>query len=99
MNWKTFFIQSLINENSFNDYLELGIGSGTHFRQIKCKNKTGVDITVSGNKIITCDTDQFFKDNNIHPAEFLRIVRYFEDNDRAIFQWVAQRRHTSSSLL
>jgi hypothetical protein len=42
---------------------------------------------------------QFFKDNNIHPAEFLRIVRYFEDNDRAIFQWVAQRRHTSSSLL
>lgn len=64
MNWKTIFIQSLINENSFNDYLELGIGNGKHFRQIKCKNKTGVDITVSGNEIITCDTDQFFKDNN-----------------------------------
>jgi len=42
---------------------------------------------------------EFFQHNQVHPAEFLRVVRRFGDDDDSIVQWVAQRRHTSSSLL
>jgi len=42
---------------------------------------------------------QFFECNHLHPAEFLRVVRRLGDDDNSVFQWVAQRRHASSSLL
>jgi len=41
---------------------------------------------------------QFFECNHLHPAEFLRVVRRLGDDDNSVFQWVAQRRNSSSSL-
>lgn len=39
-----------------------------------------------------CGGDRkFFKANDIHPAEFLRIVADNEDNDEAVIDWVASR--------
>lgn len=38
---------------------------------------------------------QFFQTNNIHPAEFLRVVRQWGDNDQAVIEWVVNRHHSS----
>ena len=35
---------------------------------------------------------EFFKSNNIHPAEFLRIVCFFGDDDSEIIEWVVKRK-------
>ncbi len=43
-----------------------------------------------------CGGDRhFFRSNNIHPAEFLRVVRQWRDNDQAIIQWVLDRQNSS----
>ena len=40
-----------------------------------------------------CGGDRnFFKTNDIHPAEFLRITRLAEDNDQMIVDWVLARK-------
>ena len=39
---------------------------------------------------------QFFKSNNIHPAEFLRVVRNWGDNDQGIIDWVLTRKDSYS---
>ena len=40
-----------------------------------------------------CGGDRkFFRENDIHPSEFLRIVWQNIDNDQAIIDWVLQRR-------
>ena len=40
-----------------------------------------------------CGGDRrFFKENNIHPAEFLRLVWEKGENDDFIIQWVSERR-------
>lgn len=45
-----------------------------------------------------CGGDRrFFKENNIHPAEFLRIVWQHDDDEAAIINWVAERRATAAS--
>lgn len=42
-----------------------------------------------------CGGDRrFFKENNIHPAEFLRLVWQHDDDEAAIIKWVAARRAT-----
>ena len=39
-----------------------------------------------------CGGDRrFFKQHDIHPAEFLQVVWHLGDNDKAIVDWVAQR--------
>ncbi len=44
-----------------------------------------------------CGGDRrFFKENNIHPAEFLRHVWSKMDDDQAIAAWVAERRKQSA---
>ena len=35
---------------------------------------------------------QFFRDNDLHAAEFLRLVRWFMNDDQAILQSVMQKR-------
>ena len=40
---RTDIIQSLINKTSAENYLEIGVSAGENFRDIKCKNKVGVD--------------------------------------------------------
>ena len=45
-----------------------------------------------------CGGDRhFFNSNNIHPAEFLRVISRFGDNDQAIIKWVIDRRNFSIS--
>lgn len=45
-----------------------------------------------------CGGDRrFFKTNNIHPAEFLRVVWAYEDDHCKIIDWVAARRTSSPS--
>jgi len=39
---------------------------------------------------------QFFQLNNIHPAEFLRVVRNYDDDDQRIIDWVLTRKNSSS---
>jgi hypothetical protein len=39
-----------------------------------------------------CGGDRrFFKQHDIHPAEFLQVVWHFGDNDKAIVDWVTRR--------
>ncbi len=35
---------------------------------------------------------QFFKQNNIHPAEFLRIIRKFPKDEKSIINWVHNKK-------
>lgn len=43
----------------------------------------------------SCGGDRrFFKEHDIHPAEFLSLVWRNESNDQAIIDWVVQRRRT-----
>lgn len=42
-----------------------------------------------------CGGDRaFFKQNNIHPAEFLRLVKKAGDNEQEIVEWVLRRRNS-----
>ena len=44
----------------------------------------------------SCGGDrQFFKEHDIHAAEFLRVVADNEDNDRAVIDWVLSRKNAS----
>jgi len=48
-----------------------------------------------GDLMYCCGGDRkFFKENNIHPAEFLRLVWAQGDENEAIIKWVAKRRKT-----
>ena len=60
---RTDIIQSLINKTSAENYLEIGVSAGENFRDIKCKNKVGVDPELSTPATIHTDSDSFFKTN------------------------------------
>jgi hypothetical protein len=46
-----------------------------------------------------CGGDRnFFQENDVHPAEFLRIVKRAGENDRAIVEWVLARKEENESL-
>ena len=45
-----------------------------------------------------CGGDRrFFKANDVHPAEFLRVVWKYDNNNKAIINWVASRSRSSKS--
>ena len=58
---RTDIIQSLINKTSAENYLEIGVSAGENFRDIKCKNKVGVDPVSGGN--VRKLSDDFFTTN------------------------------------
>ena len=60
---RTDIIQSLIDKVGAENYLEVGVSAGENFRDIKCKNKVGVDPEPSTPATIHTDSDSFFKDN------------------------------------
>ena len=60
---RTDIIQSLIDKIGAENYLEVGVSAGENFRDIKCKNKVGVDPEPSTPAAIHTDSDSFFKDN------------------------------------
>ena len=46
-----------------------------------------------------CGGDRnFFRENDVHPAEFLRIVKRAGEKDQAIVDWVVERRKNGNSL-
>ena len=46
-----------------------------------------------------CGGDRnFFRENDVHPAEFLRIVKRAGENDQAIIDWVVTRRKNSGTV-
>lgn len=61
--WKGYFFNDLIQKMKYDSYLELGIGAGNTWKYVNCSNKVGVDITIQGENIINCTTDDFFKSN------------------------------------
>ena len=58
-------INSMINLNNYNNYLEIGVENGYTFKNIELKNKIGVDPTPQYNNenIIVDTSDNFFKNN------------------------------------
>ncbi len=46
-----------------------------------------------------CGGDRnFFQENDVHPAEFLRIVKRAGENEQAIIDWVVARRENKGSV-
>ena len=65
MNYRYELINYLIRKNNYKNYLELGIGPyKENFNNITTEvNKTGVDVMISGENILTTTTDHFFENN------------------------------------
>jgi hypothetical protein len=55
---RTKLINSIIKDNGFTSYLEIGLGNGANFKAIECQNKKGVDPNVN------TTSDEFFQDND-----------------------------------
>lgn len=56
-------INSLIQKFNFKSYLEIGVQNGVCFKQIKCKNKIGVDPDITSKATIHLTSDEFFANN------------------------------------
>lgn len=79
---KEDYINGIIDENNYKNYLELGFQDGANFNKIECENKTSVDVN---GKADFNDGDLDFFDNNdkdfdcvfidsLHEAEHVRKV-------------------------
>jgi hypothetical protein len=56
-------INKIIQSKGFNDYLEIGVRDGQCFKQIVCKNKTGVDpFPTSEDTTHRISSDEFFEE-------------------------------------
>lgn len=63
MNQRTEYIKSLIKENNFKSYLEIGLGDGKNFKEIDIETKIGVDPESNGKDIAQMPSDEYFKHN------------------------------------
>ena len=63
MNQRTEYIKSLIKENNFKSYLEIGLGDGRNFKEIEIEDKIGVDPQSSGKDIAQVSSDKYFLHN------------------------------------
>jgi len=61
---RTNILQILIDRNSYDSYLEIGLGNGKNFENIVINNKVSVDPDTEYNAIYQGTSDNFFKDNN-----------------------------------
>ena len=61
---RTEIIQGLINKINGKRYLEIGMGPGTNFSQIKCEYKVCVDPTPTVPVTYELTSDAFFEQNN-----------------------------------
>ena len=61
---RTEIIQGLINKINGKRYLEIGMGPGTNFLQIKCEYKVCVDPTPTVPVTYELTSDAFFEQNN-----------------------------------
>lgn len=60
---RTEIIQKLINKIGAKKYLEIGMGPGLNFKEIKCDYKVCVDPTPTVPVTFTMTSDEFFKQN------------------------------------
>lgn len=61
---KTDLINSLIEAHGFQSYLEIGLGDGENFANVKCDYKFGVDPNVNFNiEVFWVTSDEFFNNN------------------------------------
>lgn len=61
---RTQIIQLLIDKLKAKNYLEIGMGPGVNFSNIRCENKISVDPTPTVPVTFTLTSDDFFKQNN-----------------------------------
>ncbi len=74
---RTEIINRLIQKNNYKSYLEIGIGSGLNFKNIRCSVKRGVDPSVKTNFNMT--SDEFFSSNkNKYDIVFIDGLHIFE---------------------
>jgi hypothetical protein len=64
LNIRTEIIQTLINRSGAKKYLEIGIGNGRNYRNIKCDYKTSVDIINFDGNHYKMPSDKYFTENN-----------------------------------
>ena len=68
---RTETINRLIQENGYQSYLEIGLGDGRNFRNVKCEFKIGVDPAFeTKSPIYSVTSDDFFKDCEDHFDKF-----------------------------
>lgn len=60
---RTNIIQKLIDDNGFNNYLEIGLGLGKNFRDINIANKVSVDPNTEYGAVHQTTSDEFFANN------------------------------------
>lgn len=60
---RTNIIQKLIDDNSYSNYLEIGLGLGKNFNDINIKNKVSVDPNTEYGAIHQMTSDEFFASN------------------------------------
>jgi SAM-dependent methyltransferase len=60
---RSYIINYLVNKIDAKSYLEIGIGDGINFKNIKCDNKLSVDINPDFNPDIVASSDDFFRKN------------------------------------
>lgn len=61
---RTNILQILIDRNSYDSYLEIGLGNGKNFENIIINKKVSVDPNTEYNAVYQDTSDNFFKDNN-----------------------------------
>lgn len=64
MNQRTEYIKSLIKENDFKSYLEIGLGDGKNFNEIDIEIKIGVDPQSIGKDIAQVSSDEYYIHNS-----------------------------------
>jgi hypothetical protein len=83
-------INNLIRENGFKTYLEIGLGDGKHFANVKCEQKVGVDPMAAGMQspelnVIVMESDEFFRyDNFKFDLIFIDGLHYADQVERDI---------------
>lgn len=93
---KSVIINKIIESVKGESYLEIGYGNGHNFKQIKAKDKIGIDPNTKDKLVLKLESDDFFKDNNVcydvvfidglHHAEQVRkdIINAMKCNAKAI---------------
>lgn len=70
---KEEIINSLINDNGYTSYLEIGYGDGSCFRQIECEKKVAVDPNIQDTPGVMCMTSDELFAGEMWPVDIIFI--------------------------
>lgn len=65
MHNRTKVLNKLIADNSYESYLEIGVGNTVNFQLIQAKTKIGVDPACSAKYFLQITSDEFFESNAV----------------------------------